>query len=237
MPEGSGAAGSTGSGSDSGQGGSGNDSQQGGSQQGSQSSGSQQQGQQQQSQGQQDSRTFTQADVDRIVQDRLARESAKYGDYDDLKRRVTEADEASKSELQKASERAEKAEAAMKAAEDRARSIIRHGAITAEATSQGAVDAGVVAALLADDDTIVVAKDDSVAGAKDAVARILKEKPFLKGGKPAPSKPGGEFGGNDPSTIQERIAALEADGKFPEARRLKMEQAAGLMDRFGQNGA
>lgn len=36
--------------------------------------------------------TFTQADVDRIVRDRIARERAKYADYDDLKERASEAD-------------------------------------------------------------------------------------------------------------------------------------------------
>lgn len=48
-------------------------------------------------------RTFTQADVDRIVEDRLKRERAKYSDYDDLKKRAAEAD-TNKSELQKLTE-------------------------------------------------------------------------------------------------------------------------------------
>lgn len=54
--------------------------------------------------------TFSQEDVNRIVADRVARERAKYADYDALKEKAAkfdEAEEASKSELQKATERAD----------------------------------------------------------------------------------------------------------------------------------
>lgn len=57
----------------------------------------------------------TQADLDRMIADRLARERAKYADYDDLKTKAAEFDKASeaqKSEAQRALERAEAAEAA-----------------------------------------------------------------------------------------------------------------------------
>lgn len=52
-------------------------------------------------------RTFTQAEMDAIIGDRLKRERAKYADYDELKTKAAaydEAEEASKSELQKAVE-------------------------------------------------------------------------------------------------------------------------------------
>ncbi|MBA9002017.1 capsid assembly scaffolding protein Gp46 family protein [Thermomonospora cellulosilytica] len=54
-------------------------------------------------------KTFTQAELDRIVAERLRREREKYADYDDLKARAQAAD-ASKSELQKLAERVEAAE-------------------------------------------------------------------------------------------------------------------------------
>ena len=66
-------------------------------------------------------RTFTQAEMDAIIGERLARDRAKYADYDELKAKAAkydEAEEASKSELQKAVERAEKAEGMLKALED-----------------------------------------------------------------------------------------------------------------------
>lgn len=55
-------------------------------------------------------KTFTQAEVDAIVGERLARDRAKYADYEDLKAKAAkydEAEEANKSELQKATERAD----------------------------------------------------------------------------------------------------------------------------------
>lgn len=55
-------------------------------------------------------RTFSQADVDRIVADRLSRERSKYSDYDQIKDKAAkfdEMEEASKTELQKATERAD----------------------------------------------------------------------------------------------------------------------------------
>lgn len=64
-----------------------------------------------------DEKTFTQADVDRIVADRLKREQSKYSDYDDLKAkaaRFDEAEEKTKSETQKLAD-------ASRAAEDRAK--------------------------------------------------------------------------------------------------------------------
>lgn len=53
--------------------------------------------------------TFTQADVDRIIKERLARQSEKFSDYETLKEKAAKLDqieEESKSELQKATERA-----------------------------------------------------------------------------------------------------------------------------------
>ena len=56
-------------------------------------------------------KTFTQDEVNAIVADRLAREKGKYADYEELKTKATaydEAQEAQKTELQKATELAEK---------------------------------------------------------------------------------------------------------------------------------
>lgn len=54
-------------------------------------------------------RTFTQTELDAIIRDRLSREREKYADYDTLKdkaQRFDAAEEAGKSELQKAQEKA-----------------------------------------------------------------------------------------------------------------------------------
>ena len=58
-------------------------------------------------------KTFSQSELDAIISDRLKRERDKYADYDSLKEKATrldEIEEASKTELQKATERAEKLE-------------------------------------------------------------------------------------------------------------------------------
>lgn len=55
-------------------------------------------------------RTFTQEEVNSIVEGRLKKESAKYSDYEELKAKalkLDEIEESNKSELQKANERAE----------------------------------------------------------------------------------------------------------------------------------
>lgn len=58
-------------------------------------------------------KTFTQAELDQIISERLKREREKYVDYDELKEKAQKLDrieEDAKSELQKATERAEKLE-------------------------------------------------------------------------------------------------------------------------------
>ena len=61
--------------------------------------------------GQQPERTFTQAEMNAIISDRLSRERSKYADYDDLKAKAQQFDaaqEAGKTALQKANEKAAK---------------------------------------------------------------------------------------------------------------------------------
>jgi len=88
-------------------------------------------------------RTFTQAELDAILTDRLARERAKYPDYEALKAKAAkydEAEEASKSELQKAQDRAEK---------EKARADSLQAQIDmANARSKVAAETGVPASLL-----------------------------------------------------------------------------------------
>ena len=64
-----------------------------------------------------ESKTFTQADLDRIVQERVNRERAKYEGVEELKakaQKFDEQEEANKTELQKAQERATELEAKLK---------------------------------------------------------------------------------------------------------------------------
>lgn len=64
-----------------------------------------------------ETKTFTQAEVNKLVAERLQREKAKYTDYESLKEKADKLDaleESSKSELQKATEKAERLEKELK---------------------------------------------------------------------------------------------------------------------------
>ena len=66
-------------------------------------------------------RTFTQAELDAIVQDRLKRDRQKYADYEDVKAKAAkfdELEEAAKSDLQKATERADALQAKLDAMQE-----------------------------------------------------------------------------------------------------------------------
>lgn len=65
-------------------------------------------------------RTFTQAELDAIIGDRVARERSKFADYEELKSKASQFDEiadANKTELQKATERVAELEAQIAARE------------------------------------------------------------------------------------------------------------------------
>lgn len=169
---------------------------------------------------------FSQADLDRIVQDRVAR--AKPADYDEIKARAAKLDEleaGQKSDLQKAVERAEKAERKLSETEAKANSILKRAAILAEA-AQVASDPEIVVALLVSSEDITVSKDGEVEGVKEAVKELLKGKPILKKGSTGSS--GGEFGGNNQMSIDEEIAKLTEKGDHEGAMRLKLAKAQGL---------
>lgn len=142
-------------------------------------------------------KAFSQADVDRIVQERLARVKPP-ADYDDLKAKadkLAEIESANLSELEKANTRAEQAEANAKAATDRANAALRRAAVTSAASTAGAVDTDAVFALL-DVDAVTIGDDGQVTGAVEAVTALLESKPYLVGqAQPAPKPQGSTDGG------------------------------------------
>jgi hypothetical protein len=138
-------------------------------------------------------RTFSQAELDAVVRDRLARERAKYADYDDLKAkalRFDELDASAKSDLQKAQEAAAAAEQRAKTAEDRARTTLLRSTVVAEAVRAGAVDPDAVAALLPAD-AITIGDDGAVVGAAEAITALLEAKPYLRAATTTPPASGG----------------------------------------------
>lgn len=130
-----------------------------------------------------DDKNFTQADVDRIVADRLAREKGKHSDYDELKAKAGKLDEleaANKSDLDKANARADAAE---KKAADAEAKVLRF---------EVAADKGVKPRWLSG-----TTREELEAAADE----YLTDHPPAQGGGggPAPSKPKEDLrGGGDP---------------------------------------
>ena len=96
-------------------------------------------------------RTFTQAEMDAIIGDRLKRERAKYADYDELMQKAKaydEAEEASKSELQKAVEERDK----LKAELDKLQAEREHAEKVARVAAEKGVDAALLARMSGDVD-------------------------------------------------------------------------------------
>lgn len=96
-------------------------------------------------------RTFTQAEMDAIIGDRLKRERAKYADYEDVKAKAAKYDEleaANKSELEKAVEERDRLASQVKAFEEEK----AHAEAVAKAAAEHGVDASLLARMQGDVD-------------------------------------------------------------------------------------
>lgn len=130
-----------------------------------------------------------QAEVDRIVEERLARERTKYADYADLKAKAEKfdaAEAANQTELERVTAElttANETLAAEKAAHTETQSALRD--LRTDVTIRAAlpkeiVDADAALALLPRDQ-VTVGDDGQVTGHEDAVKALLKAKPYLVG--------------------------------------------------------
>jgi hypothetical protein len=123
--------------------------------------------------------TFTQSDVDRIVKERLARQKAQFGDYEDLKAKASQFDEiaeSQKSELEKANERAAKAEAETQAVQERAARLLTDAALTAAAAGKLADPTDVA---LIDRGAIEYGDDGAPTNVAALVDSLIETKPHL----------------------------------------------------------
>lgn len=125
-------------------------------------------------------RSFTQADIDRIVADRVARERGKYADYDDLKAKAADYEQLraqSQTDQEKAIEtaRAEgKAEVQTAANERLIRAEVRAAAAGKLADPADAVRLLDVTGLTVGDDGTVDAK-----ALAERIGQLVKDKPYL----------------------------------------------------------
>jgi hypothetical protein len=174
-------------------------------------------------------RTFTQADVDKIVQDRLARvKPSPPGDYDALREKAARFDEieaANKSELEKLQEALAAEQSKATAATERAQRALVRAAVVAEAQRAGAVDPDAVLAMLPQD-AVTIGDDDRVTGADEAVQALLAAKPYLVG-KPTRPNPGSADGGQQ-SPKSAQWTREDIKGKSP--AQINEARKAGLLD-------
>lgn len=162
-------------------------------------------------------KTLTQADVDRIVADRVARVERKYTGHDDLKAKAARLDEleaASATEMEKAV-KAARAEAEQATA-GRYLSVLRAAEVRAQAAGLQFRDPGdALAQLGARLGDVKVGDDGEVDGA--AVAKLLAElaaaKPYLINAQtppPAPSLNGAGVGNNGTPPASRAVSLGEA---------------------------
>lgn len=178
---------------------------------------------------------FTQADVDRIVGDRLARErqktAEKYADYGDLKTRAekwAEHEDAQKSELDKLTERLANLEkerdtsnAEAEKARQEAQAMLIKAALIAEAGKAGAVRPE-DAYLLTDLSAITLDDNGTITGAEDAIKNLIESGRLpLVGKQKAPNLDAGAGGGeaakDKPLKLsEEELAVAQKTGVSPE---------------------
>jgi hypothetical protein len=168
-------------------------------------------------------KTVPQAEVDRIVKQRLERERAKFADYEDLKAKAARADEleaAGQSELEKLQSQVAKLEkeretlaADAEAARSDAQNLKVEAAIRS-ALPKDVVDPDVFLKLLPRDQ-VTVGDDGQVTGHEDAIQALSEAHPFLVGNstqRPAfGPRDGGARGTPAPNASDDPKAALGND--------------------------
>ena len=168
-------------------------------------------------------RTFTQAEMDAVIGDRLKRQKAQYSDYDDLKSQAekwAEHEEAQKSEIQKAHEAQQAAEKAGAAAIAKANERLILSEFIAQAAKLSAQHPADAYAL-ADRSTVEVTEDGKVSGVEAAVKALVDNGRLPLTGKPkAPDLDGGagsgERAGDSKPLSQEEKAIAKKMNLTPE---------------------
>lgn len=173
-------------------------------------------------------KTFTQAELDSIVTQRLERERKKYGDYEDLKTKLAELQAAEDerkrgemTEIERFKADLEKEQAVKQTLESELSTLresvkqerIRNAFITAaQAANIAYIDD---AWALADRSEINVGDDGNVVGIDAVIASLVEKKPFLVAQNPTKPK---TIGDPTPS-VEEKARTLEA--QLEEAKKRK----------------
>lgn len=128
-------------------------------------------------------RTFSQDDVNRLIDERLKREREKYADYTDLKAKAAkwqEHEDAQKSELEKLQAQIADWQNRATQAETARKQTLVKSSVMAEAAKQGVpADRLDAAYKLLDTAKLSVDENDTVAGLEDAIKALLEANSFL----------------------------------------------------------
>jgi hypothetical protein len=159
-------------------------------------------------------KTFTQEDIDKAVESRLARERKKFSDYDELKakaEKLAEIEAANLSDLEKERAAREAAEARASELASKAEKAAVNAAIVKAAVAAGVKSTDAV--LRAIDKTgLTVGDDGQVSGAEDAVKALLAEIPALVGeGTPVGDADQGARGGGPDQITQEQLSQMSPE--------------------------
>lgn len=125
-------------------------------------------------------KTFTQDDLNRIVQERVAKERSRFGDYDALKEKAGKFDaleEASKTETQKLIDRVAELERAGSEAERRAQEATLRGAVVAAAAGK-LKDVDMVHRII-DMSQVTFDDDGQPTNLDELVAKLVADRPHL----------------------------------------------------------
>jgi hypothetical protein len=193
---------------------------------------------------------FTQADVDRILGERLARERAQHGDIDALRRKAQQFDElqeAQRSDLEREQQARQEAEQQAQVARDTAQAHLRRASVLAEAATAGAHNPEAVVALLKDRDwkvtvpgqdgqadqnfEVTVGDDGQVTGAREAVKAFLglDENQYLVGRRqPGPGDGGPRTPAPPEKPLDEQIQEATAAGDWNTVNQLNARKLAEL---------
>lgn len=139
---------------------------------------------QQQAQTVTDERRYSVEEVNKIVENRLARERAKYPDYDDLKAkagRLDELEQQQMGELEKANKRSADLEQQLAEATAARKDSLLRAAVVSEAAKRNVIDPDAALALV-DRSLLEFGDDGAPTNIADAMDQLLKAKPYLVGG-------------------------------------------------------
>lgn len=162
-------------------------------------------------------KTFTQADLDKVVEQRLARERKKYADYDDLKAaqaRLAEIEASQMSEHEKVLARAEAAEARAAELEIDIWSAGLYTDLLAEAvkSDRNIVDAQAVIDFLTgtDSDLLELDENGNPTDVADAMDKLLEKRPYLVGAarRTTPSADQGAYGSASNQITEAELATM-----------------------------